>query len=869
MENARVREIFYRYFSDRRHQRVLSAPLIPAKDPTLLFTNAGMNQFKSMFLQEEKRGYTRAVSIQKCMRVSGKHNDFDEVGKTDFHHTFFEMLGNFSFGDYFKPEAIAYAWELLTTHYRLEPERLWITIFKDDDEAFRIWNEQIGVPGNKIDRRGEKDNFWQMGETGPCGPCSEIHFDRGKRYGPDEFRDGNPRFVEIWNLVFMQYVRDTSGSLRPLPKPSIDTGMGMERLTAILQGASSNYQTDLFQPIIAFSAELAGISPEDKNHQVDLKVLADHSRALAFLIADGIIPANEGRGYVLRRLLRRAVKHGKNLGLRDNFLQRITLKAADSMKQFYPELEHSRDFIRKVIESEEERFNRTLANGLKIFEELLAEAGNKKQPIISGKELFKLADTFGFPLDFARDLATEKGVAIDSDEFQRQMEEQRQRSRASLIQKRKEIRTLPEIKRFQSHFSGYEEMEGEAEVLAVYVDSRPASQINENQTGIIVLDRTPFYAEAGGQVGDSGNGKNDSVYLTIANAKKTDTGAILHDVKLEKGVLQTGDRVRVEVDRRRRQDIAVHHSATHLLHAALREVLGLHVKQAGSHVGPDKLRFDFPHFSPLSEAEIEKVEAIINDKIRENLPVRAESSRYEEAVASGAIAIFEEKYSDQVRVVSMGSFSKELCGGTHLDETGQIGFFKIITEASISAGCRRIEAVAGAAGFLYAQKSLAIFNALLSHFGQKPESLLDHLKKLNQQLQEKEKEFKKISSRPPTINLDDLVRRSVAIDSINAVVEAVDVTDPKQLSDLADEVKNKTRGVAIIFANREDKSLIVASVFKDLTKKIDANIIIKKVASMVNGKGGGRKDFAQAGGDKIVGAAEFREKVVALLKAEL
>jgi len=858
--NSEIRSIFYDFFIKKDHQRVLSSPLVPAKDPSLLFTNAGMNQFKGVFLQEEKREYRRAVSIQKCMRVSGKHNDFDEVGKTDFHHTFFEMLGNFSFGDYFKEKAIAYAWELLTVNFHLPPERLRVTVFQDDDEAWRIWRDEIGVPAQKIHRLGEKDNFWQMGETGPCGPCSEIHFDRGPEFGPAEFVDGNRRFVEIWNLVFMQYSRDKSGSLLPLPAPSIDTGMGMERLAAILQGVASNYQTDLFQPIIESIAELAGVDSKDPARQVDLHVVADHIRALTFLIADGIMPANDGRGYVLRRLLRRAVKHGKSLNLQGNFLHRLSGRVSEVMKPFYPELEQNRDFISKVIAGEEDRFNRTLVNGLKIFDDLLQDAIEKKQPLLSGQDLFRLSDTYGFPLDFARDLAMEKGVGIDSDAFQRELKSQKDRSRLSLQQKRKEISALKNIDLWPSEFVGYEELQAEARLLAIYIDGNEAERIGENEKGILVFDRTPFYAESGGQVGDSGCGKNNEAFFSVADTKKAPSGAILHEARIQQGSLRVKDTVRLEVDATRRQQVSIHHSATHLLHAALREVLGLHVKQSGSRVGPDKLRFDFTHFSALSADELEKVERTINEKIRENIPVARQTQSYEEAIGTGAMAIFEEKYGDTVRVVSMGNFSRELCGGTHLQTSGEIGFFKITGESSISSGMRRIEAVAGEAAYLHIQKNLAVLDQVLAHFSQKAEGLLTFLKKLEARSRETEKQLKK-GMPAPGADIDVLLKNARQIDQVQAVIAPLAARDRQQLSDLADEIKNRIRGIAILYANCDGKSHIVVSVFKDLTEKFNANIIIKKVAPMINGKGGGRNDFAQAGGEMIADLEGLKDKI--------
>jgi len=863
--NSEIRNVFYDYFSKKKHQRVLSSPLIPAKDPSLLFTNAGMNQFKSVFLQEEKRDYKRAVSIQKCMRVSGKHNDFDEVGKTDFHHTFFEMLGNFSFGDYFKEKAITYAWELLTRHYHLPPERLWITVYRDDDEAFRIWQDKIGVPDHKIIRLGDKDNFWQMGETGPCGPCSEIHYDRGQEFGPEEFSDGNRRYVEIWNLVFMQYCRNEAGSLLPLPAPAIDTGMGMERLTAILQNVSSNYQTDLFKPIIEYTAELAGVNPQNQGIQIDLNVIADHSRALTFLIGDGIMPANDGRGYVLRRLLRRAVKHGKALNFKGNFLNQISSEVIAVMKPFYPELEHNQEFIKKIIGAEEERFNRTLANGLNIFEELLQSAIEKKQPLLSGSDLFRLSDTYGFPIDFARDLAMEKGIGIDFDAFQLELKNQKERSRISLQQKRRETNTLQNSERWTSEFRGYEELQLEAELQAIYVDGKEVSRIGENEKGILICNRTPFYAESGGQVGDSGSGKNNQVFFEVFDTTKTPSGAILHHVLIKNGTLQVKDNVWLEVDRDRRRNIAVHHTSTHMLQAALREVLGLHVKQAGSRVGPDKLRFDFTHFNALTGDELEKIEYSINDKIRENITVAKQSQSYEEALGTGAIAIFDEKYGDVVRVISMGNFSRELCGGTHLQASGEIGFFKILSEASIASGIRRIEAVAGAAAFNHLQITFKIFNQILGHFGQKADGVFDYLKNLEARLKEKGKPaaIKTVAALPDT---EELIQKTIQVDQLKAVISQVQIADRQQLSDLADEIKNRIQGLAVLHANMEGKSIVVVSVCKDLTEKFNANIIIKKIAPMIKGKGGGRNDFAQAGGEAIADPEDFRDKIRRVLK---
>ncbi len=866
LANAEIRRVFYDYFQKQGHQRVLSSPLVPAKDPTLLFTNAGMNQFKGVFLREETRDYRRAVTIQKCMRVSGKHNDFDEVGRTDFHHTFFEMLGNFSFGDYFKEPACAFAWELLTRHYGLAPERLWVTVFRDDDEAWRIWEERIGVPPARIRRLGEKDNFWQMGDTGPCGPCSEIHYDRGPEFGPAELADGNRRFVEIWNLVFMQFSRGRDGALSPLPAPSIDTGMGMERLAAVLQGVRSNYRTDLFAPIIERAAELAGVDREDPALQVDLNVVADHVRALTFLLADGIMPANEGRGYVLRRLLRRAVRHGKALGLQGTFLHRLSGRVVEVMKPFYPELEPSRDFIARVIAGEEERFHRTLTNGLRLFDDLLQAAVAEKRERLSGAELFRLSDTYGFPLDFARDLAMEKGLGVDVDGFQLALQEQKERSRLSLQAKRRETAALPGIERFASEFVGYEELEADAVLQAVWVDGRPATALAAGQKGVLVFDRTPFYAESGGQVGDSGHGRGDEAYFSVRDAKKAAGGAVLHEAQVREGTLRPGDAVRLEVDGPRRRRTAVHHTATHMLHAALREVLGLHVKQAGSRVGPDKLRFDFTHFAPLSADELRAVERTVNEKVRANLPVSLRVQPYEEAVRSGAMAIFEEKYGDTVRVVSMGDFSSELCGGTHLSASGEVGLFTISAESSISSGIRRIEALAGEAATDHAQRGLGLLQQLLAHFGQKPDGLLEFLKGLEARAREGEKKARKVAGGAPAADADALAREARPIAGVPVVIAHVAAAGRDALSALADEVRQRSRGVAVLFSNVDGRSLVVAAVSKDLTARFQANTIIQRVAPLIHGKGGGRGDFAQAGGDPVADPDELKERIGRVLQ---
>ncbi len=870
MKSSEIREIFFSFFFKKKHHKVLSSPLIPAKDPTLLFTNAGMNQFKSVFLQEEEREYQRAVSIQKCMRVSGKHNDFNEVGKSDFHHTFFEMMGNFSFGDYFKEGAIEYAWELLTQNYHFQPDSLWATVYKDDDEAFKIWEKNIGLPGSRIIRCGEKDNFWQMGETGPCGPCSEVHFDRGEEFGPAEITDKNPRFVEIWNLVFMQYNKTDDGKLHPLPAPSIDTGMGMERLTTLLQGKKSNYETDLFQPIKDFTAEQAGIDPAAEKHQVDLNVVADHIRALTFLVADGILPANDGRGYVLRRILRRAAKHGKALGFDKPFLHQVSGRVIEVMKEFYPELDYNRTFIAEVIQSEEERFSKTLLNGLKRFEDLLEDSFASKVEKIDGRALFKLSDTYGFPLDFAIDLANEKDIGVDLEGFEVALDQQREKSRISLKNRQKAHGAmLLGDKKLESNFTGYESLEEESTVIAILVDQRQTEKIQENQQGYLILDKTPFYAESGGQVGDTGQGKTDSSYFEISDTVKGPADLALHQVIMRKGSVRQGEKVRVTVNESRRQQIAIHHTSTHLLHHALREVLGLHVKQSGSYVGPDKLRFDFTHFKALTREELANIEALINNKIRGNNQLGSDIVKYEVAIQRGAIAIFEEKYSDVVRLISVGDFSKELCGGTHLHATGEIGLFNITSESSISAGIRRIEAVAGKTAYQTMQRGQATLNNILLHFKQKEEDVLPYLKTLEQQLKEKEKQIRKTKVKEGAINLDEIIQQGTTINNIQAVVEFIDNLDRKQLSTLSDEIMGRIKGIAVLSTNINGKSAIVISISKDFTKKLNAGIIIKEIADMIGGNGGGRPDFAQAGGEQITDVPEFKKNTTGIIRQHL
>ena len=867
MNSNEIRSLFYSFFEKKKHYKVLSSSLVPAKDPTLLFTNAGMNQFKDIFIGKEKRDYSRAVSIQKCMRVSGKHNDFDEVGRTDFHHTFFEMLGNFSFGDYFKEEAIAFAWELMTEHFKFEKEKLWISVFEKDDEAYRIWEEKIGVPSERIVRLGEKDNFWQMGETGPCGPCSEIHVDRGEEFGPPDFFDGNSRFVEIWNLVFMEYFKDKKGTLTPLPSPSIDTGMGMERLTALLSGVKSNYETDLFRPIIEKTADMAGLNPDNEKNRVAFNVIADHVRALSFLISDGVLPSNDGRGYILRRLLRRASKHGKTLGFKDDFLFRISDTAVDIMKDFYPELLYNRSFISEVIKSEEERFQRTLSRGLKLFMDILDSSIKNGVDIIPGEELFRLSDTYGFPLDFSIDLAKERDIKVDIEGFERELSAQKEKSRAQLKTQKNFSGKNDIFDKFKSKFTGYESSENDSVVLGVFDKKGEITSLTEGEEGVMITDVTPFYGESGGQSGDRGTGAGENFFCSVQDSKKSHGGTVLHFVKMEKGSLKKGDLIKLKIDPVFRRSITVHHTCTHMLQAALREVLGLHVKQSGSYVGADKLRFDFTHYKSLTKEEIEGVEILINKKIRENIPVKIEEHSYEDAIGRGAMAIFEEKYSDKVRVVSIDDFSMELCGGTHLKNSGEAGYFKIINESSIASGIRRIEAVAGKPCDNYIRSLDNTLSRIEDLFKQKREKLPEYLSKLVEDIKEKksEKNVKELS----VIDIKKIADSGFELKGLRVFVNFVKNADPARLRSVSDSIIKDGGDINILCTNIDDKSKMVVSVAKNLTKKVDASRLIKDIAVIVKGNGGGRNDFAQAGGFRISDPGQFISEVKKVVEKHL
>jgi alanyl-tRNA synthetase len=859
MNAQEIRETFLGFFARNGHRVVKSSSLLPKDDPSLLFTNAGMNQFKNVFTGLEKRSYKRAASVQKCLRVSGKHNDLDQVGRTSKHHTFFEMLGNFSFGDYFKPEAVAYAWELMTGVFKLDPEQLYITVYEEDDEAFRIWNDEIGLPAERIFRFGKKDNYWSMGETGPCGPCSELHYDLGEALGPGRPRDliesGSDRFMELWNLVFMQFDQDEKGCLTPLPRPSIDTGMGLERMTAALQGRVSNFDTDLFLPLIRRVAELAGREyPSGEESDVSLRVIADHLRAVTFLIGDGIMPSNEGRGYVLRRLIRRAYRQGNLVGLDQPFLHRLVGGVADIMKDAYPELLGAIRFISRICLSEEERFRLTLSSGLRLFQQFADEARAEGRRVLRGGEVFRLYDTFGFPVDLSEELAGERGLSIDAPGFEKELDKQRARARSSWkgdaqVKEREAYRGLTNIR---VEFVGYDEPRvSEARVAALLRDGRRVDALKEREEGEVILDRTPFYAEAGGQVGDSGQITGERFAALVENTYYPTPELRSHKVRILSGTVREGDTVEAAVDEPRRRALSGNHTATHLLHAALRHVLGDHVKQAGSLVTPERLRFDFTHFMAPSREELLRVERLVNEKIQDDLPVQTEVTTMEEGIRRGAMAIFEEKYGERVRMVTVDEFSKELCGGIHAASTGRIGIFKIVDESSVAAGVRRIEALTGQEALVEIENTESLLDDLQRLLGGSRGDLPAQVEKLRQSLKDKEKENRALRRKAARSGLEEGGGEVRTVKGIRVLARRVDGLDPGGLRALADSLKNKLgSGVVVLGQSSGSKAMLVASVTKDLSGRVPADKLIKAVASEIGGTGGGRPDFAQAGGSR-------------------
>ena len=859
MTSSEIRSKFIRYFVERGHTEVPSSPLIPEKDPTLLFTNAGMVQFKSVFLGEEKRPYTRAASSQKCMRAGGKHNDLDNVGQTARHHTFFEMLGNFSFGDYFKENAIDYAWELLTQGFRLDPARLWVTVFRDDDEAAELWRKH--VPAERIVRLGEKDNFWSMGETGPCGPCSEILIDQGEQVHPGCPGIGKcdcDRYLEIWNLVFMQYNRDAQGKLTPLPKPSIDTGMGLERITAVCQGVLSNYETDLFQPIFKAIAERANKSEKEVRGTMAGRVIADHLRAITFLINDGVIPSNEGRGYVLRRILRRAARFGKQLGFHDPFLHAMTGAVIDTMRGPYPDLEQHRKQIAQAVLLEEERFIHTLNQGVQILEGIIAKVKAQGKQIIPGEDLFTLYDTYGFPLDLASEMAQEAGLGVDEAGFQAAMEVQRERARKSWVGAGEGERGEPVYRALaeevgKSRFTGYEHLEEEVILQAILKGTERVSSATGGESVDLIFNPTTFYAEGGGQVGDQGTLSSPTALVEISNTVKPLPDLHLHRAKIIQGAVTVGDRYHVAVDADARKNAARNHTGTHILHAVLREVLGDHVKQAGSLVAPDRLRFDFYHFSALTEKEIDRIEARVNERIREDADVQTEVMETKDAIATGAMALFGEKYGEKVRVVRVADFSRELCGGTHCHGAGEIGLFKIVKESSVAAGIRRIEALTGPTAYQYVKHQERALREVSNLLRTRPEEVVQKAERLNTQLQEKDREIERLKSRAASPTTDPLANAR-KIGPVSLIAQKIPPAEIKEIRAQADRLRDRLKsGIIIVGAPdpKGEKVSIVVMVTPDWTSRLSASEIVKGISGVIEGTGGGKPEMAQAGGKRI------------------
>ena len=850
--SADIRKAFLDYFAEHGHEVVASSPLVPINDPTLLFTNAGMVQFKDVFLGREKRNYVRATSSQRCVRAGGKHNDLENVGYTARHHTFFEMLGNFSFGDYFKRDAIKYAWEFLTVTLGLPAERLWVTIYDEDEEAADIWLNEVGINpasftriGDKPGKRYESDNFWSMGDTGPCGPCSEIFYDHGEGISggpPGTQEEDGDRYIEIWNLVFMQYNRDADGNMTPLPKPSVDTGMGLERLAAVLQHVHSNYEIDLFTSLIKAAGKVTGCNDlEEKS----LRVIADHIRACAFLVVDGVMPSNEGRGFVVRRIIRRAIRHGYMLGKNDPFFFQLVDPLVKEMGESYPELVNAAEQVKRVLKQEEERFAETLEQGMKILEEVIAGLDST---VIPGETVFKLYDTYGFPADLTADIARERDLTLDMDGFSREMEAQRERARAaSQFGVNQEVSlSLDE----ETLFTGYGQLESEGNVVALVRDGESVESLVQGESGMVMLDQTPFYAESGGQVGDQGVLEANGVLFEVDDTRKQAGSVFAHIGKLEEGELHIGDTVKAQVNDFTRQATALNHSATHLLHSALHTVLGEHVAQKGSLVDAERLRFDFSHFEPISREQLQEIEQMVNEQIRRNHPVETQIMSLDDARESGAKALFGEKYTDEVRVLDMGDFSTELCGGTHANAVGDIGLCKITSESGIAAGVRRIEGVTGQRALEWieadeerVQRLADLVKSGRDDIEEKVINILDRNRRL-------EKELEQLKAKLASAAGSDLASGAIEVGGVKVLAAKLEGADPKSLRDTMDQLKNKLGSAVIVLATVSgEKVSLVAGVTKDLTGKMKAGDLVKMVAEQVGGKGGGRSDMAQAGGN--------------------
>jgi alanyl-tRNA synthetase len=864
-----LRQGFIRYFQGHGHEAVPSAPLIPQADPTILFTNAGMNQFKRVFLGEEERPYKRAVTAQKCLRAGGKHNDLENVGYTRRHHTFFEMLGNFSFGDYFKADAIFYGWDYLTGTVGLSKDRLWVTVFREDDEAFTLW-QKIGVPPSRILKFGEEDNFWQMADTGPCGPCSEIHYDQGPSVPGDAVPNGaGDRVIEIWNLVFMQFDRDAQGRLTPLPKPSIDTGMGLERLAAVAQGVHSNYDTDLFKPLLAAIGKRAGHRYGERDAaDRSMRVIADHLRAITFMIADGILPSNEGRGYVLRRILRRAARHGRLLGMSESFLGGLTGDVVEQMGKVYPELRQSEATVAEVTQGEEERFIATLDQGLPILNDMVARARASSQKFLAGHQVFKLYDTYGFPMDLVMEACREQGMAVDEAGFQRALDEQRERARKAAAFE--EEAAKPGVAQLAKtarapQFVGYDRLDAEAVVQAMLKGDRVVREASEGDEIELVLDVTPFYAEGGGQVGDQGVLTGPEGRVEIRETTRPAPTVVVHKGRVAAGRICTGETVRASVNPVTRHDAARNHTATHLVHAALRELLGPHVKQYGSLVAPNRLRFDFAHFRPLSSRDIDDIESLVNEQIRKNQAVRTDVMAVQEAVAAGALAFFGDKYGDQVRVVSVDTFSKELCGGTHCRQTGEIGMFRLVSESGVAAGVRRIECVTGSSAFMQIKHLEHEVQELAELLKAAPSELVAKTRRLLAQLKEKERELEQVRLRMASGAREEATVRTVRGVQVHA--QRVDGMEGGELRALADQLRDRLKsGVVALGGVKDGKVSLLVVVTRDLTAKLKAGELIKEMAAAVGGTGGGRPEMAQAGGKNPEGLAAALDMIFGLVE---
>lgn len=854
MKVTQIRENFLKFFESKGHQVVSSSPVVPGDDPTLLFTNAGMNQFKDVFLGFDKRPYTRATTAQKCIRAGGKHNDLDNVGYTARHHTFFEMLGNFSFGDYFKRDAISYAWELLTTVYKLPADKLWVTVYAEDDEAYDIWAKEVGVPIERIIRIGDNkgaryasDNFWMMGDTGPCGPCTEIFYDHGEDIPggpPGSPEEDGDRYIEIWNNVFMQFNRDEDGVMHPLPKPSVDTGMGLERIAAVLQHVHSNYEIDLFVNLLAAAKSAvdgAGAGNCDGSSP-SLKVIADHIRACSFTVTDGVIPGNAGRGYVLRRITRRAIRHGYKLGARAPFFHKLVSALVKEMGEAYPELKANEARVTEVLKQEEERFFQTISNGMEILEAALA--GSSK--VIDGETAFKLHDTFGFPLDLTADVCRERGVTVDEAGFEVAMNRQRDQARAA--GKFKMAQGL-EYSGAPTVFHGYDTLNQEAaKVLALYVDGSQVPSIKAGDNAVIVLDNTPFYAESGGQVGDAGELRNTTSLFDVEDTLKIQADVFGHHGQVLEGEIKVGDQLNAKVNAERRARTIRHHSATHLMHKALREVLGAHVQQKGSLVDPDKTRFDFTHTAPMTAEQIAQVEQLVNAEILANAAASAKVMSLDDAQKTGAMMLFGEKYGETVRVLEIGS-SKELCGGTHVQRTGDIGIFKILAESGVAAGIRRVEAIAGDRALNYLQKLDTQINQLAASLKATPSDLAQRITQLQDHARSLEKELERLGSKLAASQGDELVSKAVEVNGIRILAAQLEGADAKVLRETLDQLKNKLKSAAIVLASVQDgKVQLAAGVTADAVGKVKAGDLVNHVAQQVGGKGGGKPDMAMAGG---------------------